>query len=333
MCPFPNFDSLKHKSIFRRSDRILKHKSVKISKSRTSQPSCNDSKHHPKQPNNASSNSIQSQYLHQAILDDEPCGMTSVGSENSGKFYAGITATEPTTLMSEPEGPKLEFQSCILFTIPLEIRRLILEFALPYATEDAQFGYVWTLGSTSILQTCHQLYHEGTHVMYDANPLNCILDIDSHEILFCARYLQPSSNPFPKYEDHVDISFNHCRDLTNWTRIYERKVSSETLGWRNVALMRHWVLEIMGCNDLVGEMRFGTSDMVELTDKIRLLVEETVIGLLLRAEKLSKVMVQWKGTAPDMYTNRLENQKRILEPLRLLGVEVEEDLSFLEAWK
>ena len=267
------------------------------------------------------------------MLDEEPCGMTGVGSEESSESCANIAATDPTTVITEPEVSGLTSPSCPLFNIPFEIRRLILEFALPYASEDAQFGYVWNLGSTSILQTCHQLYHEGTHVMYDANPLNCILDIDNSEILFCARYLHPSANPFPMYEDHVDCSFNHCRDILNWTRIYERKVSPETLGGRNLALMRHWVLEIMGCNDLVGNMRHYTSDVAELTDKIRKLVEKAVIELLLRAENIGKVTVQWKGTGPDTYTNRVENQKRILEPVRLLGVLVEEDMSFLEAWK
>lgn len=288
--------------------------------------------HHTEQPNNSSPNVFSPQHLHQVFVDDETAWRAGASIENAGKFNDEITARNSTTSMPELTAARLT-PTCRLFNIPFEIRRLILEFALPYATNDAQFGYVWYLGSTSVLQTCHQLHYEGTRVMYSANPLISILDIDKSQNLLCARYLHPSSKPFPEYEDLVDCSFNHCRDILNWTRIYERKVSPETLGARNMALMRHWVLEIVGCNDLVGEMRYGTWDVARLTEMIRVLVQEAVMGLLSRAEKICKVTVQWKGTAPDSYTNRLENQKRILEPLRLLGISVEEDMSFLEAWR
>ena len=333
MSPLTLLKSVISRFTIRQPKGTSKSRSAKRTKSKISQPSGNDSNHHPKQLKDVPSSNIASQSLQSAIVDDEQCRITGVGSKKSSESTAGLTATDLEFIITEPEASQLASPTCHLLNIPFEVRRRILEFALPYATEDAQFAYVWSLGSTSVLQTCQQLHREGTHVMYDANPLNCIIDIDNSQILFCARYLQPSTNPFPKYEDGMDCFFNHCRDTMNWTRIYERTVSPETLGGRNVAVMRHWILEIMGCNDIIGCLRHYTCDVAELTEKIRELVEKAVVGLLLRADKISKVTVQWKGTEPDTYTNREENQQRILEPVRLLGVLVEEDMSFLEAWK
>ena len=115
--------------------------------------------------------------------------------------------------------------SPLLFIAP-EIRTMILKLALLFTYTDENGENVWQLGSTALLRTCRQLHAEGTQILY-ANPFNFTLDTAISDTIYI-RYIHSV------YKSGKERS------------ILKNEVSLASMAPRNVALMRHWIIEILG---------------------------------------------------------------------------------------
>lgn len=105
---------------------------------------------------------------------------------------------------------------CALLALPLEVRELILSYALPHTMlrqrREGGPGHdvVWRLGSTAILAANRQLHNEGAEIMYGRSTFD--IGVLYNSIKFDFKRLLPSGlvpKQTPKFLDVVRERYLH----------------------------------------------------------------------------------------------------------------------------
>ena len=196
--------------------------------------------------------------------------------------------------------------SPFLFIAP-EIRNMILKWALPSTYTDENGENVWQLGGTSLLRTCRQLHAEGTSILY-ANPFNFTLDTAISDTIYI-RYIH-----------------SMYKSGKEWS-ILKKKVSLANMAPRNVALMRHWIMDIVGWGYSPHHSYWWLKREVDFIWWFAEHVEEALKGPLQQIKGVKKVTVKWKGECPGSEIVKLRYRAWILLPFELNRVAIEEDTS------
>lgn len=184
---------------------------------------------------------------------------------------------------------------------------MILELGLPSTYTDENGENVWQLGSTSLLRTCRQLHAEGTSILY-ANPFNFTLDTGISDTIYI-RYVHSG-----------------YKSRKGWS-ILEKKVPLASMAPRNVALMRHWVMEIMGWGKFPNVRFWWFRREVEFIWWFAERVEEVLKGPLQQIKGVKKVTVKWIGECPGSEIVKHRYRAWILLPFELNRIAIEEDTS------
>ena len=222
----------------------------------------------------------------------------------------GNAVIDPQTQTAAPRPSRL-------LALPVELRRRILFFVLPYSRSDDKYGTLWQLGDTSVLRTCRQFHDEGTSVLYLSNSFTIIVQ----QRCSPAAVRSVSSAWDPALTNGLPMWFYHSRVDGSVAMLYFHEPFP--MRPEDVWLIRRWNIHIAEMDDYSGD---GTPHAV----KMGLLLQDRVLGLVDRIlqgrQDLKILRVKWQGGYDTAANSNLEQyRKTLLEPLADKAMAIEEE--------